>query len=334
MELVVGATGQLGTALVRRLVSTRGRVRALVRKGSRWEHLQNASVDLAWGDLRDPSSLDSACRGIETVVATANAVIPSRPSSFEQDEEQGYRNLIDACRRQGVRRFVFMSVPVTPDDLLVPTFRLKRRIEEQLRESGIVATVFRGSLIMDDWFPLMGSLLPLRGAEAATLRRPFWFSRLFLAAAGGLVENRGLALVPGSGQTRHAFVTLDDVAEFLSNSVLSGATVSETLDLGGPEVLSWNDVVRIFASVLGRQVRALSVPAGFYRGAQQLLRPFSPAAANLMGLSWLVARFGSPFSTEAISKRFGVSLTRAEDFLRRRRNSSRSSRMTSNRRSR
>jgi len=52
----------------------------------------------------------------------------------------------------------------------VPTFRLKRRIEERLQRSGISYTILRGSLFMDDWLALIGSSIPLRGAESATLR--------------------------------------------------------------------------------------------------------------------------------------------------------------------
>lgn len=170
--LVVGATGQLGTAVVRRLGARGLPVRTLARRGSAYRHLEGGGVDIAFGDLREAASLDAACRDVETVVATANAVVPRGGGRFADTEELGYGNRIASFRRRGVRRFVHVSVPKTSFDARVPTFAAKRRTEEALAKSGLEVCVFRCSLFMDDWFALMGSSIPLRGAEIHTLRRP------------------------------------------------------------------------------------------------------------------------------------------------------------------
>ncbi len=315
--LVVGASGQLGTAVVLQLRASGHAIRAFVRPVSPRGALEGSGAELAFGDLRDAGSLEAACRGVETVVATANAVVPRGPASFEETEERGYRNLIGACRSTGVRRLVFMSVPVTPLDFGVETFRIKRVIEAEIQKSGIPSTIFRGSLFMDDWFALMGSSIPLRGAESHTLRRPFWFSKAFLGMVGHLIERHGLALVPGSGRARHAFVALDDVAAFLAGAADLSGTESTIHEIGGPEVLSWDDAVAVFARVLGRPVRALHTPAGFYRATAALLDPFSSAAANLMAMSRLAAVTDTPYSTGGLAQVFGITLTSAEQFLRR-----------------
>ena len=86
--LVVGATGQLGTAVVDRLAKARVRVRALVRPTSPRE-FATEGVELAFGDLREPESLVAACQGMATVVATANAVVPRVPGTFDEVEDTG-----------------------------------------------------------------------------------------------------------------------------------------------------------------------------------------------------------------------------------------------------
>lgn len=317
MILVVGATGQLGTLVVRRLAASGQRVRAFVRPASDAQHLQIPNVELAYGDLRDATSVGAACAGADVIIATANTVAPRGDYTFDGVEGEGYRNLIAAAAQHGARQLIFMSVPVTPHDDAVPTFRYKRLIEERLMKSTVPYTIFRGSLFMDDWFALIGSSIPLRGAEVATLRRPFWFSRAFMRGAGHLIENHGVALIPGSGKTRHAFIALDDVADFLVKAVDRQEALNKTFQIGGPEVLTWDEVVALFGRVLGKPVRALYAPAGVFRMQQMLLSPISPAAGNLMGMNWVVATTDTAFDMSALAPAFGITLTTSEEFLRR-----------------
>jgi uncharacterized protein YbjT (DUF2867 family) len=316
MILVVGATGQLGTAVVRRLLAAGEPVRAFVRRGSRHEHLREAGAELAFGDLRDAASVDAACRDVRSVVATANAVVPEGESSFEAVEGRGYAALLSACERERVRRFVFMSVPVTPHDDAVPVFRYKRLNEQRLERSGLDYTVLRASLFMDDWFAFIGSRIPVRGAEAATLERRFWFLQRFMNAVGGLIEERGIAVVPGSPHVRHAFIALDDVAEFVVRSIGRDDMRRAVVEIGGPEILAWKDVVACYARVLGKPVRALYVPSALFRAQRALIAPLSEPVSCIMGLNWLVG-FDTPYDSRALASTLGIELTATETFLRR-----------------
>ncbi len=134
---------------------------------------------------------------------------------------------------------------------------------------------------------------------------------------GTAIERRGIALVPGSGKTRHAFVALDDVAAVLAAAAAApedGGNLVE--NLGGPEVLSWNDVVAIFAKVLGRPLRTIRTPGKVYRVLADVLEPISAPAGNLMAMSWMAADCDTDFDGRPLAERFGVRLTSAEEFLR------------------
>lgn len=315
--LVVGATGQLGSQVVLKLAERGERVRALVRQGSRHAHLQVRGVELAVGDLRDAASIDAACRGARAVVATASSVVPRGDETFETVEGRGYAELIATCRRHGHAHVVLISVPVTPVDDEVPLFHWKRQIEQRLQASGLPTTVFRAGPFMDDWLVFIGSRLPMRGDPAALARRPWDFMQRFLGVVGGLVERRGLALIPGSTRVRHAFISVDDTAEYLVRAVLGQPPRGfEAMDIAGPQSLSWTEVAAVMSQVLGRPVRAVGTPSFVFRATQRAMRPFSEAASNIMGLNWVAGRHAMVPDGAAAARRYGVRPTSLEQFLR------------------
>jgi uncharacterized protein YbjT (DUF2867 family) len=293
-------------------------VRALVRPGSPSEHLRRPGVELCTGDLCDPASLMRACQGVSAVVATATVTFPRGRYDFARDEGGGYRNLLEACRAREVSQFLFTSIVRFADRYThrIPTLRWKVEIERLARESGVPSTVFRAGPFMDDYFALMGSSLPLRGAEAATLRRPFWLSRAYLRCAGRLIENHGIALAPGPPDARHSFIALEDVASFLFNAIGHPDARDATYDIGGPQRLSWRDVAEIYGRVLGRRVRVLRcAPRGLLRLGAAALRPLSPAAANQLGILWCLAEHEIDVDCRDAARLLDVRLTSAEEFL-------------------
>lgn len=316
MILVVGATGQVGTAVVRRLVARDETVRALVRPTSDHETLTRLGVELAFGDLRDTASVRAACEGVDVVVATASAAVPRRGDDLDTVEDAGYRNLFDACEAAGVEQVVYVSVPESPVEGKVATARYKRRNEVRLLDSGLTYTVVRAAPFMDTWFAAIGSSIPLRGAEHATLDRPSRGTRVARRLTGKLVEKRGLALVPGSADRRHAFVSVDDVAAFLVACLGHPEAENAVLEFGGPEVVSWREVVETYEEVLDREVRALYVPTVVLAALQRTVGLALPPAGNLLGMARFVAASDTdidPAATEAI---MSTPRTSVEQFIR------------------
>jgi uncharacterized protein YbjT (DUF2867 family) len=288
-----------------------------VRTTSRHEHLKRTGVEIAFADLTDPSTLDSLCANVDVVIATANAATPrTRADSFRAVDEEGYKNLIDACLRQRVGQFVYASVVAHPDLDKLPISRAKRLTEARLRESGLPYTVFRADAFMDVHFSMMGSDLPVQGAEAATVQRPFWFSTRFFQGVKHDMIQKGTAGVLGDGLARRSYVCIDDMAEFLVRAVGHPSSTNAVFDVGGPEALSQKEVVRTFEKVLGRPLVVKHAPAVIFRIGRYLLAPFSPAAANIMGLNYVSTYVDSVIDMTETARLFGVQLTSAEQFLR------------------
>src|SRR3954465_13154192 len=132
--LVVGATGQLGFRICAGLINNGHHVRGLTRMDSaRTEELKQAGVEVVYGDLRDPASLDTATRGMQVIVSTATAVVAGGPgNSLAAVDRDGHKSLIAAAVKNSAQKFIFVSVsPNLPN--VSPLIGCKREIEEAVR---------------------------------------------------------------------------------------------------------------------------------------------------------------------------------------------------------
>jgi uncharacterized protein YbjT (DUF2867 family) len=317
--LVIGATGQVGFAVVRRLRERGEDVSALVRPSTDPAAVAATGARIVRGDLRDASGLRSVCDGIDTVVATANAIVPRRGERADFDAlARGYIELGRLARTAGVRSFLFLSVPREYMGRGAPDFEAKRLVEETLRADGLHLTVVRAAPFMETWLPQLGSRLPLRGSQQATVDRGFWLTRLAAATTQNSLDRFGVALIPGNGTARHAFIAVDDVAEALATASTADNALGEELRLGGPESLSWREVADLFGRVLGRRVRTLRQPTTPLRVLSAALRSVSPAASHLLAAQYLVATIDSAYPPDDARRLLGRDPTSVEAFLRER----------------
>ena len=305
MILVVGATGQLGSLVVRRLRADGAPVRAMVRDPATAADLAATGAELAVADLRSPGTLDAALDGVTAVVATANSIAPIRPGDSAAAVDAGYAELIRRAERAGVSRVVVASVPVTDLDERVPVARSKRHIEQLLAESGMSWLSLRMPPFTEIWLALVGSSVPLRGESRATVARPYGFLRRFRRVTGRSIEDHGVMVLPGPASTRNAFISVHDAARVMVAAV-DATWFDGPLDVGGPEVLTWTDVARIFGEVLGRPVRIRTTPVGVFTTAQRVLARVAPSASNVMGLNRLLATSETPWDTTEVARRLGV----------------------------
>lgn len=135
--LVTGATGFVGSHVVRQLVERGERVRVLTRTSSRRDRLDGLAVEFAEGDLRDAASLGRACRGVGSVfhVAADYRLWAAEPREIYESNVDGTRNLLDAARRAGVERFVYTSTVATiavPRPGALPDESTAARLDEMI----------------------------------------------------------------------------------------------------------------------------------------------------------------------------------------------------------
>jgi NADH dehydrogenase len=258
MILVAGATGVLGSEIVRRLLARGHPVRALVRATSdpaKVARLEADGVEIARGDLKDRISLDAACRGVQAAISTVSIILTAQPGdSFADTDEVGTCNLIDAARRAGVSHLTYVSFDHErmPES---PLGRAKREVEAHLRESRLSFTILRPGLFMESW------LGPMLFADPAS----------------------ATARIYGAGDTKLNYVAVADVAEMAVWSLTSADAKNVVLPFGGPEALTQREAVRLFEEVFGKPFEVSEIPEvaleAQWRGAQD---PFQKTFAGLM----------------------------------------------------
>jgi uncharacterized protein YbjT (DUF2867 family) len=233
---VAGGTGLVGGAIARELVSRGHRVVVLTRRppapGGPFEYRQ--------ADATQPDGLVAALAGVDALVislAFRNSPVeaPRRGRTFELVDAAGTEALAAAAREAGVRRLIYISGAGAAPDAAKHWFRAKWRAEEAIRGSGITYTILRPSWIY--------------GPGDHSLNRFVGFSRR-------------LPFIPqiGNGRQLLAPVFVDDVGALAADALVTPAAENVALDVGGPETLTMDEIVRTALRVLGRRRPILHAP--------------------------------------------------------------------------
>jgi NADH dehydrogenase len=180
MILLTGATGTVGSALLRRLTAIGATVRCLVRDPRRLG-IERVRVQIALGDLAEPASFRNALRGVDTVVHLAAAIRDQPRASIEELNAVATLRLLHAAERAGARRFVQFSAIGASLHSPLRFFRAKALAEQAVLESALDATVIAPSIIYapgDPWLTLLERLsylplMPVSGRGRA-LYQPVW----------------------------------------------------------------------------------------------------------------------------------------------------------------
>lgn len=261
--LVTGASGFIGQALIRRLAEDGHDVRALARRSE--TIAAHPRIRPFVGDMLDAASLDGAAQGMEAIVHLACATGVADQAQVRAVNVGGTRALLDAARRQGVRRFVFVSTISATRRRMGPYGRTKKEGEAMVAHAGL------------EWVTLRPSLV-YASAPAG----------LFATLAGYL---RTLPVVPviGNGRIELDPIHLDDVAEVIAQCVTRSDVAGRTYDLLGPDRVTFDEFLARLAGELGVRKPVLHIPGGLALMMASALGAFSRrplvSVDNVLGLT-------------------------------------------------
>jgi NADH dehydrogenase len=221
MVLITGATGFVGMALLRQLMEQKREVGCLLRPSSRERRLPPGEVRVATGTLQDRPALRAALQGADTVVHLVGARREQDGYTLDWINDQGTFNLVEAALDADVRRIIYLSHIRANPSSAYPILRSKGVAEEIIRGSGLSYTILRSSLIFgpgDSFTTILAMLIK--------------FIPLVFPIIGG-------------GKTRFQPLHVDDVARCLAGCLDAYHLENTTLDIGGPQHLSYDDVLDV-----------------------------------------------------------------------------------------
>jgi NADH dehydrogenase len=288
--LVAGATGRLGTQIVRRLTASGQRVRVLTRDPARAEHVTDELVEVHVGDVRDAASLRGCMAGVSHVVSAMHGFAGPGDVTPTAVDGDGNHNLIATAEATGVGHFVLMSYFAAAVDHPMELCRMKYRAELELRASALTWTILRPTAFMETWVDLTSAPL-LRGERA---------------------------MVFGRGRNPVNFVSAHDVAGYVELAVTDSALRNAVLAVGGPDNLTLRQLIATFRELTGARGKIRRYPRPMLRLGSRMLARRNPMMAGHMRAGVVMDTWNLRFDPAENQRRFPrVTLTPVRDMIRR-----------------
>lgn len=224
--LVAGSSGFVGARLCPELVAAGHTVRAMTRNPDRY----SGAGDAVYGDIGEPDSLRDALAGCELAYYLVHSL---GQDDFERRDADAARAFGEAAAGAGTRRIVYLGGLGEDADELSAHLRSRREVERLLGEGGVPVTVLRAGIIIG------------HGGISWEITRQ-------------LVERLPAMITPRWVDTRTQPIAVDDVVRYLIGCLDTSETAGEALDIGGPDVLTYADMMRAVAEVKG--LRRIIVP--------------------------------------------------------------------------
>lgn len=229
--LVTGATGFIGGRLVKALLTAGFHVRCLVRKQTT---TLPAAAEQMEGDLLAPLTLSKALKGIDTAFYLVHSMAGKR-AGFEERDRTAARNFTIAAEKTHVRRVIYLGGLGELGQSLSDHLASRQEVAKILVAGTFSATVLRAAVII--------------GAGGASFEM-----------IKALVDRLPVMITPRWVSTRCQPIAVGDVIEYLLGCLRDERTAGQVFDIGGPEVLSYREMMERFARIRGRKSLIVPVP--------------------------------------------------------------------------
>jgi len=229
--LITGATGFIGRRLTRVLLDRGCDVRCMARSGSA---VIAEDAEVLQADMLDRESLRPVMAGVDTAFYLVHSMGGGR-SGFERRDREAAGNFVRAAEKSGVRRVIYLGGLGETGDNLSEHLKSRMEVADILRSGSFATTFLRAAVIV--------------GAGGASFE-----------LVRGLVERLPVMITPRWVSTRCQPIAVDDVISYLAGCQADERTIGRTFDIGGPEILTYREMMEHFARLDGKRLWIVPVP--------------------------------------------------------------------------
>jgi uncharacterized protein YbjT (DUF2867 family) len=254
--LVTGATGYIGGRLVPLLIEAGHSVRCIVRNPARLDG-RFPNAEIVHGDVFDRASIERALEGVDVAYYLVHSMSGSRHDFAESDREAA-GIFAAAARAGGLRRIVYLGGLGNDADVLSYHLRSRHEVGDVLRTSGASVTEFRAAIIV--------------GSGSASFEMMRY-----------LTDRLPVMIAPKWVQTRCQPIAVRDVLSYLTEELSRERSQSITFEIGGPDVLTYREMMLRYAAIRGLSRQLVVVPfftPGLSAGWVHLVTPIPASIAR------------------------------------------------------
>ncbi len=237
--LVTGGTGYVGGCLVSELLGRGYDVRVMVRAASSEHRERWGQAEIVVADALNREELSRALEGVHTAYYLIHSLLLG-PKRFEAADNQSAGNFREAADEQGVQRIIYLGGLGDVRTRLSRHLQSRMRVAEALRQGRVPVTILRAAIII--------------GPGSASYE-----------IIKHLVQRLPVILVPNWVRTQCQPIAIQDVIRYLVGALEVDETVGGSFDIGGADILTYEEMMRSTASVLGRKLFFIRVPFGNIR---------------------------------------------------------------------
>ncbi len=286
MILVTGGTGFIGRHLVARLVAGGEKIRVAAR-GSRKADLPQG-VEQAHADVVTGEGLAQALAGVEAVANLAGIIVEKGAQTFDAVIRGGTVNLVREAEKAGVKKLVYVSAIGAAPDPKFPYWQAKWAAEQSLISSSLNYTILRPSLLF--------------GPEDD------FFNRL-----ARLIKQAPVVPIAGNGRTRFQPIWVEDVVTCVAATLAAGTHDRQLIEIGGPEYFTYDEIIDLLKTALGKRRLAVHLPLWLMRPAARVMSilPSPPVTTDQLNM---LAKDNTT-AIDALSSQFGFTPKSLKDGL-------------------
>lgn len=242
MIFIAGASGFVGGHLVARLREEGLAVKALARSAAAARQLNAAGCEAVPGDITAPETLRDILHPEDIVIHLVGIILEKGSSTFQKVHVEGTRNLVEAAKTAGVRHFIYQSALGADSRGTTPYLRTKAEAEALVQASGLPFTILRPSLIIGPWDGFTSKVLEM-------------------------IKLSPVLPVPGDGRAKFQPLYIKDWLACILKVLEDPGAYPGTYELGGPQHLSYREIVSLIAEAAGHRRPSLNLPMGLMKMA-------------------------------------------------------------------